>query len=368
MGGQNGNLLTPTVNSTRHKQIIVEGLRTILLVLFYYTFSIGITFYNKWMFSKFHFPIATTSVHFTITFLLSGLTRELGRICCKRKPVTLSWDVMLKKVLPTGIISALDIGLSNWSFMFITVSLYTMVKSSCILFILFFSLLLGLEKPRPNLIVIVVFISFGLFLFVYQSTQFNVEGFVLVLLAAFLGGARWTLSQILCQKSEIGLSNPIDAIYHLTPTMIIGLFPIFIGNESSFMVSKYTFGAATTQDLLASVSLICMGGVLAFFLSVSEYLLLSYTSSLTLSISGIFKELMTLIIATTIGTDEISLLNWVGFGICLCGIGIHVKNKYEFQLESQRNEETSGLIANELLQEGSSSEEEDTLTLLANQR
>lgn len=356
-----------TSTGTR-KSIVVEGLRTVLLILFYYSFSIGITFYNKWMFSQFHFPIATTSVHFTITFILSGLARELGRICCKRKPVTLTWDTMLKKVLPTGIISALDIGLSNWSFMFITVSLYTMVKSSCILFILFFSLLLGLEKPRPNLIIIVFCISLGLFLFVFKSTQFNLEGFVLVLIAAFLGGARWTLSQILCQKSEIGLSNPIDAIYHLTPTMIIGLFPIFIGNESSFMLSKYTFGAETTTDLLASLSLICVGGVLAFFLSVSEYLLLSYTSSLTLSISGIFKELMTLIIATTIGTDEIELINWLGFGICICGIGVHVKNKYDAQLERQSTEEASGLIANELLQDDSSSGEEDTLTLLANQR
>merc|ERR1712071_254884 len=263
------------------------------------------------------------------------------------------------KVMPTGIISALEIGLSNWSFMFITVSLYTMVKSSCILFILFFSLLLGLEKPRPNLIVIVVFISFGLFLFVYQSTQFNVEGFVLVLLAAFLGGARWTLSQILCQKSEIGLSNPIDAIYHLCPTMIVGLFPIFIGNETSFMASKFTFAARTTADLAQSLTLISMGGFLAFFLSVSEYMLLSYTSSLTLSIAGIFKELMTLVIATTIGTDEITLINWVGFAICICGIGIHVNNKYQAKLERESTEEMSGLIANEVLQQSDSSDEDD---------
>ena len=129
------------------------------------------------------------------------------------------------------------------------------------------------------------------------------------------------------------------------------------------------FGAETTSDFLASVSLICLGGVLAFFLSVSEYLLLSYTSSLTLSISGIFKELMTLIIATTFGSDEIALINWIGFGICICGIGVHVKNKYDAQLERENQEEASGLIANELLQEGStSSDEEDTLTLLANQR
>jgi len=348
--------MAPTGGLLKSGGIVKEALRTLCLICFYYCFSIGITFYNKWMFSQFHFPIATTTVHFTITFILAGVTRELGRICCNRKPITLSWDVMLKKVMPTGIISALDIGLSNWSFMFITVSLYTMVKSSCILFILFFSLLLGLEKPRPNLIIIIFCISLGLFLFVFKSTQFNLEGFVLVLLAAFLGGARWTLSQILCQKSEIGLANPIDAIYHLCPTMIVGLFPIFIGNETSFMVSRFTFAAKTTADLFQSMALIATGGFLAFFLSVSEYLLLSYTSSLTLSIAGIFKELMTLVIATTIGTDEITLINWIGFAICICGIGIHVNNKYQAKMEKESTEEMSGLIANEVLRQTDSSD------------
>ena len=249
----------------------------------------------------------------------------------------LNWNDFLKKVMPTGIISALDIGLSNWSFMFITVSLYTMVKSSCILFILFFSLVLGLEKPRWNLVVIVSCISFGLFLFVFKSTQFNLEGFILVLLASFLGGARWTLSQVLCQKAELGLTNPIDTVYHLCPTMIIGLFPIFIGRETSFLVSEATFNAQTTPELLTSISLICMGGLLAFFLSFSEYLLLSYTSSLTLAIAGIFKELCTLILATTVGSDELTLTNWLGFLICILGISTHVYNKYQKMNESQNS-------------------------------
>ena len=317
--------------------IIKEAIRTISCVLFYYCFSIGITFYNKWMFSKFHFPISTTMIHFTMTFLIAGMLREIISKVKKREAVMLNWNDFLKKVMPTGIISALDIGLSNWSFMFITVSLYTMVKSSCILFILFFSLVLGLEKPRWNLVVIVSCISFGLFLFVFKSTQFNLEGFILVLLASFLGGARWTLSQVLCQKAELGLTNPIDTVYHLCPTMIIGLFPIFIGRETSFLVSEATFNAQTTPELLTSISLICMGGLLAFFLSFSEYLLLSYTSSLTLAIAGIFKELCTLILATTVGSDELTLTNWLGFLICILGISTHVYNKYQKMNESQNN-------------------------------
>lgn len=50
----------------------------------------------------------------------------------------------------------------------------------------------------------VLLIAGGLFMFTYKSTQFNMEGFALVLGASFIGGIRWTLTQMLLQKAELG--------------------------------------------------------------------------------------------------------------------------------------------------------------------
>lgn len=41
-------------------------------------------------------------------------------------------------------------------------------------------------------------------MFTLKSTQFNLEGFIMVLLASFIGGIRWTLTQLLIQKAELG--------------------------------------------------------------------------------------------------------------------------------------------------------------------
>lgn len=115
---------------------------------------------------------------------------------------------------------------------------------------------------NPLLIIVVLLISGGLFMFTFESTQFNLEGFVMVLLASFLGGIRWTLTQVLMQKAELGqcrndkywcqyreftlfqtlfllshhsgLQNPVDALYHLQPLMFIGLFPLFQYNEGPY--------------------------------------------------------------------------------------------------------------------------------------
>ena len=80
-------------------------------------------------------------------------------------------------------------------------------------------------------IVIVVLISVGLVMFTFKSTTFSIIGFILALSGSFLSGARWTFSQLIMQKSAIGLENPIDLIYHIQPLMILTLLPIAIGIE-----------------------------------------------------------------------------------------------------------------------------------------
>ena len=87
-----------------------------------------------------------------------------------------------------------------------------------------------------------------------------------------------------------GLQNPIDMMYHIQPWMIVGLLPLssyFEGvaiatTENLFCFSDYSI-------LFRNLGLVLLGAVLAFFLEFSEFLLVCQTSSLTLSIAGIFK-------------------------------------------------------------------------------
>ena len=52
----------------------------------------------------------------------------------------------VSNVALTAAFSALDIGLSQWSFEYITISLYTMTKTTSIIFILVFAIFLKLEE------------------------------------------------------------------------------------------------------------------------------------------------------------------------------------------------------------------------------
>eukprot|EP00057_Strongylocentrotus_purpuratus_P024294 XP_011678768.1 PREDICTED: solute carrier family 35 member C2 [Strongylocentrotus purpuratus] len=404
----------PKLVKSRWMEVFLMGIKVIALVLFYYTFSISLTFYNKWLFHDFKFPLTITIIHLAVKFVIALILRSLIQACTSIKPVSLSWLTYAKIVTPTGITSALDIGFSNWSLVFITISLYTMCKSSAIIFILVFAIAFGLQKPhwmqviivvliavglfmftyestQFNLegfvlvlaasflylnifslffyfgdlfqhwmqVIIVVLIAVGLFMFTYESTQFNLEGFVLVLAASFLSGLRWSLAQILTQKEETGLRNPIDIIYHLQPVMILGLLPLAIAVEGVRICSTEDFlGFTDIHTFTLTCTKLLFGACLAFMLAMSEYLLLSRTSTLTLSISGIFKEICTLYIASQKG-DEMSPLNFIGMVVCLCGISLHVGLK---ALETKRSSENPSLDVKDdmesLINDDSSDEQE----------
>ncbi|ELT88792.1 hypothetical protein CAPTEDRAFT_123243 [Capitella teleta] len=181
-----------------------ETTKTIGLVLFYYVFSISLTFYNQRFIHMYRFPLSITMCHLVTKFIISGIIRCIWSKCSGEERISLGWCDFIKRIAPPGIASSLDIALSNWSFEYISISLYTMTKSTVIIFIMFFSIVFKLEKPRWSLISIIGCISLGLFMFTYDSTQFHLLGFLLVFSASFLSGLRWTLSQLVMQKSKLG--------------------------------------------------------------------------------------------------------------------------------------------------------------------
>ena len=58
------------------------------------------------------------------------------------------------------------------------------------------------RRPSWNLAAVVFIISCGLGLLVAGETDFNLAGFVIVMVASALSGLRWTITQVLLQGSN----------------------------------------------------------------------------------------------------------------------------------------------------------------------
>jgi hypothetical protein len=90
----------------------------LMLILSWYTTSISLHLYNKWLFSNthnnFNFPLFTTMIHMIIQGGMSFIV--LKYLFPSLKPARLpSRADYLYRVVPCGIATALDIGLSNSS-------------------------------------------------------------------------------------------------------------------------------------------------------------------------------------------------------------------------------------------------------------
>ena len=122
--------------------------------------SIGLTMYNKWMFyySGFHFPLLVSSLHIAIKIPCAMAAMHLlgvPGLRLGRSRQTLQLGV-------TGCATALDIGLSNLAFLFISVTSYTIGKSSVPMWILLMSVALRLQRPSAPLAGVVAAIVVGI--------------------------------------------------------------------------------------------------------------------------------------------------------------------------------------------------------------
>uniref|UniRef100_A0AC35U9L8 TPT domain-containing protein n=1 Tax=Rhabditophanes sp. KR3021 TaxID=114890 RepID=A0AC35U9L8_9BILA len=308
-------------------------LKVFIIVLFYYPLSIGLTFFQKSFLTNFHYPLIVVTGHYITKYLVGYIGRWMVECRKKTKRVRLSFRDQLRYIAPIGICASFDIGLSNWALEYITISLYTMTKSSSILFILFFSIIFKIEKLRLPLAINSLLIAAGLFLFTWKAEQLNVIGLFLVTLASLCSGVRWAVSQLVMQRddSQITVRNPLDMIMHVQPWMLLAILPLAWFFEGAELMNE-----SKAFDGYSVVLNIFLGGLLAFFMELSEYLLLVNTSGITLNIFGIVKELMTLLLAHYLNHDKLSFINMIGLVLCLTGMIFHAVNKHKKALGSNR--------------------------------
>lgn len=310
------------------EEYIQKNLLSLGLILLYFSLSIGLTFYQRWLLTDFKFPLTVVMYHLIVKWLLSVLVRTILYVATGTPQLVLPWLTCLRSVGPTGLASGIDVGFSNWGLELVTISLYTMTKSTTIIFILGFAILLGLEKKSWSLVGIVLMIAVGLIMFTYKATQFDPLGFGFLLIASFAAGLRWTFAQLLMQKYKLGLHNPVDMVFHVQPFMFVSLLlftTIFEGLTCFDYLQKLS-----PEVLMPTILKVTVGATIAFAMEISEFLVVTYTSSLTLSISGIIKEMCILVLAVEVSGDVLSPINVVGLAVCLLGIIGHIIHKVLF--------------------------------------
>ena len=197
-----------------------------------------------------------------------------------------------------------------------------MCKSSSLAFVLMFAFLFRLESPSIKLVLIIATMTIGVIMMVAGETLFNAVGFTLVIAAAFFSGFRWALTQILLLRNP-ATSNPFSSIFFLAPIMFLSLLIIAVPVEGPRELAKGLGALAEAKGVFMSIVILIFPGMLAFLMTSSEFALLQRTSVVTLSICGIFKEVVTITAAGIVFHDPLTPINISGLLVTIASIAAY---------------------------------------------
>ena len=136
---------------------------------------------------------------------------------------------------------------------------------------------------------------------------------MLVITASALSGLRWSLTQLLLQYNP-ATKNPFSTLFHLTPIMFVSLILAHILFESPAALIAHPIFS------FKYIPLLLIPGVLAFAMTSTEFELIRQTSVVTLSVSGMFKEVLTVLAGTVVFGDKLAVANVWGVLVTLGGI------------------------------------------------
>ncbi|KAF9359755.1 Triose-phosphate Transporter [Mortierella sp. NVP85] len=294
----------------------------------WYFFSTALSIYNKNLMGKdnwnFNLPLFVSSIHaglhFVITACLMHFFPDDFDATRSGKGGRINMHSYVTQVVPCAAAAALEICMANASLMYITLSFYTMIKSSTPIWVLIFAFFFRLEKPRMSLILIIGVIVVGVILTVAGETQFDLTGFILVLSAAVMSGLRWSLTQMLLQKDQLGMDNPVATLYYISPIMFMIMSILSLVIEDPFM----QFASSEFFNDFRSGAITLMmaggGGFLAFAMTVAEFKLIKNTGTVTLSVAGISKEIVVISLSMMIFGDRLTFVNLLGLLVSIGGI------------------------------------------------
>ncbi|XP_073140190.1 probable sugar phosphate/phosphate translocator At1g06470 [Henckelia pumila] len=323
---------------TKNGICVVDVLKTLFFIFVWYTFSTILTLYNKTLLGddmgKFPAPLLMNTVHFVMQAVLSNAITWFWSD--RFHSSVMSWRDYFVRVVPTALGTALDVNLSNESLVFISVTFATMCKSAAPIFLLLFAFAFRLESPSVKLLGIIFIISVGVLLTVSKETEFDFWGFIFVMLAAVMSGFRWTMTQILLQKEVYGLKNPLTLMSYVTPIMAIAtaLLSLMLDPWHKFKMTSYF---DSSWHITRSCFLLLFGGTLAFFMVLTEFILVSVTSAVTVTIAGVVKEAVTILVAVLYFHDPFTWLKGLGLLIIMFGVGLFNWYKYEKLQKGETN-------------------------------
>lgn len=199
-----------------------------------------------------------------------------------------------------------------------------MLKAFTPVSVLLFSVLAGLEKASAVEVNIVMIISVGVALTSIGELDFNMTGFLFQLFAVIFESSRLVMTGLFLKK--LGLDS-LSTLYYIAP---------LCGAAIGCACFAFEFSSLPAEKLLSLSfwGILVLNGLVAFTLNIASVMLIKHTSALTLTLAGVVKDILLVLLSMLVFKSPVSLLQYLGYAVSLLALNLHKeykKNSAQFE-------------------------------------
>lgn len=192
-----------------------------------------------------------------------------------------------------------------------------MLKASMPVVVLGLSLLGGLEKSSFIEFNIVSIISLGVALASIGELLFSWTGFFYQAFAIVSEGGRLVLTGVLLKQYKL---DSLSTLYYVAP--VCACFNVLC----LYFIEWDRFPWERVFSTYFAL-LLLLNGLVAFSLNIASVMLIAHTSALTLTLAGIVKDILLVMLSVMIFRGPVTLLQCLGYAVALLSLNLHKEFK-----------------------------------------
>ncbi|PHH77980.1 hypothetical protein CDD82_3281 [Ophiocordyceps australis] len=257
------------------------------------------------------YPILLTCWHLVFSTLATQLLARTTTLLDSRHKLPITPRLYLRTICPIGLFYSGSLVCSNLVYLYLSVAFIQMLKSAAPVAVLFASWAWRVANPSLSALLNICVIVAGVALASVGEIHFSLVGFLYQLGGILFEAVRIVMIQVMLSGERLRM-DPLVGLYYYAPVCaVMNLIVAMFAEVPRFQLQHLTN---------VGFSLLFLNALLAFLLNVASVFLIGKTSGLVMTLTGIFKNILLIVVSILIWRTPITLLQAVGYSIALAGL------------------------------------------------
>lgn len=277
----------------------------------WFVLSGSVVILNKYILSStpFRFIITLAFLHMIIATALCRITFFVSPNLKHDIPLDDQSAKLFTRICTIAGLFATSLVASNAALSRLDIANVQMIKALNPAVIYVLGLLSKIEHPSCSVLASVCIICGGVIFAIQGVLKFQLAGFALQVIAILADGTRNLYLQFTLQSCTSGL-DPINVLNMIAPLSAVFLWAagsIWELQEMRLML----------DELVACLPMVAASSLLAFLLNVCSYSYIKATSALTMSVSGVVKDMLMIGVSVAFLGSDVNWRQCVGYMIAI---------------------------------------------------